>query len=84
MHAAYSTNPTWDDWLFERESPEPGARILDVGCGPASESYTGQDLTEAQQAIQDAIDRDGAFRVAKPLGVITGRKPWRTEDVPSR
>lgn len=36
LHAAYSTNPTWDDWVIERESPGPGARILDLGCGPAS------------------------------------------------
>ena len=37
LHAAFSTNPRWAAWLFERESPGPGAaRILDAGCGPAT------------------------------------------------
>jgi ubiquinone/menaquinone biosynthesis C-methylase UbiE len=36
LHSAFSTNPHWAEWLFERESPGPGARILDVGCGPAT------------------------------------------------
>jgi ubiquinone/menaquinone biosynthesis C-methylase UbiE len=25
----------WFDWLWEREAPPPGARVLEVGCGPA-------------------------------------------------
>ena len=34
----YATNPDWMRWLFDRETPRgPGpARILDVGCGPAT------------------------------------------------
>jgi ubiquinone/menaquinone biosynthesis C-methylase UbiE len=35
LHAAFSINPRWAEWLFEREAPGPGARLLDVGCGPA-------------------------------------------------
>jgi len=36
LHAAFSTNPHWAEWLFDREAPGPGARVLDVGCGPAT------------------------------------------------
>jgi ubiquinone/menaquinone biosynthesis C-methylase UbiE len=35
LHARFATNPHWAEWLFEREQGGPGARILDVGCGPA-------------------------------------------------
>jgi hypothetical protein len=35
LHAAFSINPHWDEWLFEREAPGPHVRILDLGCGPA-------------------------------------------------
>ena len=36
LHARFSTNPTWGRWLFEQEAPGPGARILEIGCGPAT------------------------------------------------
>jgi ubiquinone/menaquinone biosynthesis C-methylase UbiE len=36
LHAAYSVNGHWFQWLFDREAPGPGARILDLGCGPAT------------------------------------------------
>ena len=36
LHAAFSINPHWAEWLFDREAPGPGARILDLGCGPAT------------------------------------------------
>ena len=36
LHARFSTNPTWGRWLFEHEAPGPRARILEIGCGPAT------------------------------------------------
>src|SRR5215217_3408792 len=36
LHAEFSINAHWAEWLFEREAPKPGARILDLGCGPAT------------------------------------------------
>ena len=36
LHARFSTNPHWTEWLFEQEAPPPGARILELGCGPAT------------------------------------------------
>jgi ubiquinone/menaquinone biosynthesis C-methylase UbiE len=36
LHRRFSTNPTWGRWLFEHEAPPPGARILEIGCGPAT------------------------------------------------
>jgi len=36
LHARYSTNPEgWFEWLWAREAPSSGARVLEVGCGPA-------------------------------------------------
>jgi ubiquinone/menaquinone biosynthesis C-methylase UbiE len=36
LHDRFSVNPTWNEWLFELEAPGPNARILDLGCGPAT------------------------------------------------
>ena len=38
LHKRFSTNPGWGRWLFERELGDvgSGARILEVGCGPAT------------------------------------------------
>jgi SAM-dependent methyltransferase len=36
LHTAFSINPHWAEWLFEQEAPGPDARILDLGCGPAT------------------------------------------------
>jgi len=36
LHAVYSVSGHWFEWLFDREVPGPGARILDLGCGPAT------------------------------------------------
>jgi SAM-dependent methyltransferase len=36
LHARFSTNPGWGRWLFEQEAPAPSARVLEVGCGPAT------------------------------------------------
>lgn len=36
LHTAFSINPHWARWLFDREAPGSGARILDLGCGPAT------------------------------------------------
>jgi len=36
LHSRFSTNPEgWTRWLFDRVAPTPGARVLEVGCGPA-------------------------------------------------
>jgi ubiquinone/menaquinone biosynthesis C-methylase UbiE len=35
LHARFSTNPHWMQWLFEHEAPASGARLLEAGCGPA-------------------------------------------------
>jgi SAM-dependent methyltransferase len=36
LHQRFSTaKEDWHRWLFDRVAPHPGARILEVGCGPA-------------------------------------------------
>ncbi|HUZ16067.1 MAG TPA: methyltransferase domain-containing protein [Gaiellaceae bacterium] len=38
LHRRFSTNPTWGRWLFEQElgGVPVEARILEIGCGPAT------------------------------------------------
>ena len=38
LHARFATNPGWGRWLFDHELGDvPGhARVLEIGCGPAS------------------------------------------------
>lgn len=36
LHRRFSTNPSWGRWLFDQEAPPAGARILEIGCGPAT------------------------------------------------
>lgn len=36
LHQRFSTaREDWHRWLYDRVAPSPGARILEVGCGPA-------------------------------------------------
>jgi SAM-dependent methyltransferase len=36
LHQRFSTaDEDWHRWLFDRVAPAPGAKILEVGCGPA-------------------------------------------------
>lgn len=36
LHARFATNPDWHRWVFDHEMGARGARILEIGCGPAS------------------------------------------------
>lgn len=37
MHTRFSrTEEPWFEWLWRQEEPPPGARVLEVGCGPAA------------------------------------------------
>ena len=43
LHADYSTNPYgWSRWVFDRIDLPASARIVELGCGPAS-LWTGND-----------------------------------------
>jgi ubiquinone/menaquinone biosynthesis C-methylase UbiE len=54
LHAAFSINPHWDEWLFAREAPGPNTRILDLGCGAAT----------FWRAIPDGIDPSWSLTLA--------------------
>jgi ubiquinone/menaquinone biosynthesis C-methylase UbiE len=67
LHAAFSINPHWAEWLFEREAPGPGACILDLGCGPATLWRTNREridpswsltLTDFSAGMIDAARRE--------------------------
>ncbi|HET7046251.1 MAG TPA: methyltransferase domain-containing protein [Gaiellaceae bacterium] len=34
LHARFSTNPGWQQWVFDRLELADGERVLEVGCGP--------------------------------------------------
>ena len=73
LHARFSTNPGWAEWLFAREAPPPGARILEVGCGPATLWRTNRErideswsltLTDASPGMVQAARRELGERAA--------------------
>lgn len=48
----------------------------------SSERYRGEDLTDARRVVQKDIDRAGAFRIAKPLGMISCRTSRPADESP--
>ncbi len=36
LHERFSVRQDWSEWLWQREAPRPRARVLDLGCGPAT------------------------------------------------
>ena len=64
LHARFSTNPGWAQWLFEHEAPEPGARILDLGCGPASLWRANRDRIDPNWSLTLADASPGMIEAA--------------------
>jgi SAM-dependent methyltransferase len=65
LHAAFSTNPHWAEWLFDREAPGPGARILDVGCGPATLWRTNRERIDPSWSLTLADSSPGMIEAAR-------------------
>lgn len=68
--------PYFADILVEKY--EDGLAVTDAEAVldyiRSSSRYDGQDLSQARAAVEQAIARDGSFRVSKQGGLISGRK----------
>jgi SAM-dependent methyltransferase len=51
LHARFSTNLGWHRWLFEREKAAPAARLLEIGCGPATLWRENRDRIDSSWSI---------------------------------
>ena len=66
LHAAFSINPHWAEWLFDRETPgRPGTRILDVGCGPGIVWRANRKRIDATWSLTLADLSPGMIEVAR-------------------
>jgi ubiquinone/menaquinone biosynthesis C-methylase UbiE len=65
LHAAYSVNGHWFEWLFDREAPGPGARILDIGCGPATIWQVNRERMDASWLVTLADFSAGMIEAAR-------------------
>jgi ubiquinone/menaquinone biosynthesis C-methylase UbiE len=65
LHAAFSINPHWAEWLFEREAPGPDARILDLGCGPATLWRTNRERIDPSWSLTLADFSPGMIGAAR-------------------
>jgi ubiquinone/menaquinone biosynthesis C-methylase UbiE len=65
LHAAYSVNGHWFEWLFDREAPGPGARILDLGCGPATLWRVNSERVDASWSLTLADLSAGMIEAAR-------------------
>lgn len=65
LHAAYSVNGHWFEWLFDREAPGPDARILDLGCGPATLWQVNRERMDASWSLTLADFSAGMIEAAR-------------------
>ncbi len=65
LHSAFSINPHWAEWLFDREAPAAGARILDLGCGPATLWRTNRDRIDPGWSLTLADFSPGMIDAAR-------------------
>ena len=74
LHAAFSINPHWAEWLFEREAPGPGARILGLGLRPSNllankPRADRPDLVAHADRLLTRDDRGGTGRARRTRGL---------------
>jgi ubiquinone/menaquinone biosynthesis C-methylase UbiE len=79
LHARFSTNPGWAGWLFDREAPAAGARILDMGCGPATLWRTNLDRIDPSWSLTLADSSPGMIEAARRE--LDGRAECTVADV---
>jgi SAM-dependent methyltransferase len=79
LHARFSTDPGWARWLFEREAPDAGARLLEVGCGPATLWRADLDRIDPSWRLTLADLSPGMVETAR--GVLGERASYAVADV---
>jgi ubiquinone/menaquinone biosynthesis C-methylase UbiE len=75
LHARFSTNPTWALWLFEQEAPPPRARILEIGCGPATTLW-GANLERIDPTWKITLVDFSAGMIEAARGVLGNRAEY--------
>ncbi|MHB8643395.1 MAG: class I SAM-dependent methyltransferase [Gaiellaceae bacterium] len=74
LHARFSTHGGWLEWLFEREAPSPGARMLEIGCGPAGMWEANLDRIDPSWSLTLTDFSQGMIDVAR--GVLGDRATY--------
>lgn len=75
LHARFSTNPTWGRWLFEHEAPRSSARILEIGCGPATTLW-GTNLDRIDPSWRITLTDASAGMIDAARDVLGGRAEY--------
>lgn len=82
LHRRFSTNPTWGLWLFEQElgAVRPGARILEVGCGPATTLW-GANLHRIDPSWRITLTDSSEGMIEAARDVLGDRAEYAVADV---
>ena len=80
LHARFTTaREPWPRWLFDRIALPPGARVLDVGCGPAAIWQDNLDRLEPTLSLTLADFSAGMVEAAR--AVLGDRAEYAVADV---
>jgi SAM-dependent methyltransferase len=82
LHRRFSTNPTWGRWLFEQElgAAPPGARVLEVGCGPATTLW-GANLERVDPSWQITLTDASVGMIEAARDVLGDRAEYAVANV---
>jgi SAM-dependent methyltransferase len=78
-----TTKEDWHRWLFDRIAPTPGARILEVGCGPAE--FWKQNLDRIDPSWEITVSDQSAGMIEAAQAVLGDRAAYAVagvEDLP--
>jgi SAM-dependent methyltransferase len=80
LHQRFSTTKEdWHRWLFDRVAPAAGARILEVGCGPAE--FWKQNLDRIDPTWQLTLSDQSAGMIETAQGVLGERAAYAVAGV---
>jgi SAM-dependent methyltransferase len=74
-----TTKEDWHRWLFDRVAPPSGARILEVGCGPAE--FWKQNLDRIDPSWQMTLSDQSAGMIEAAENVLGDRAAYAVADV---
>jgi ubiquinone/menaquinone biosynthesis C-methylase UbiE len=80
LHQRFSTaKEDWHRWLFDRMAPASGARILEVGCGPAE--FWKRNLDRIDSTWQLTLSDRSPGMIEAAQGVLEERAEYVVADV---
>ena len=82
LHARFATDPGWGGWLFEHElgAVPAGARILEVGCGPANTLW-GANLDRIDPGWRVTLTDQSPGMIEAAGGALAQRAEYVVADV---